>query len=45
MEQAKYQAWSEWQKPDFVAKADQQPTRFSGGNDYQIRYKVDYQDR
>jgi len=28
-----------------VAKADQQPTRFSGGNDYQIRYKVDYQPR
>ena len=43
---AKYRAWSEWQKPDFVAKAgDQQPTRFAGGNDYQIRYKVDYQDR
>jgi hypothetical protein len=41
----KYRSWSEWQKPDFVAKADQQPTRFSGGNDYQIRYKVDYQDR
>jgi hypothetical protein len=42
---AKYRTWSEWEKPDFVAKADQQPTRFSGGNDYQIRYKVDYQDR
>src|SRR5262245_50699876 len=42
---SKYRSWSEWQKPDFVAKADQQPTRFSGGNDYQIRYKVDYQDR
>ncbi len=42
---AKYRTWSEWQKPDFVAKADQQPIRFSGGNDYQIRYKVDYQDR
>jgi hypothetical protein len=42
----KYRTWSEWQKPDFVAKAgDQQPARFSGGNDYQIRYKVDYQDR
>ena len=41
----KYRNWSEWQNPDFVAKADQQPTRFSGGNDYQIRYKVDYQDR
>ncbi|PYL06922.1 MAG: hypothetical protein DME33_12245 [Verrucomicrobia bacterium] len=42
---AKYRSWSEWQKPDFVAKAGEQPTRFSGGNDYQIRYKVDYQDR
>ena len=42
---SKYRTWSEWQKPDFVAKADQQPTRFSGGNDYQIRYRVDYQDR
>ena len=42
---SKYRNWSEWQKPDFVAKADQQPGRFSGGNDYQIRYRVDYQDR
>jgi len=42
---AKYRAWSDWQKPDFVAKAAEQPTRFSGGNDYQIRYKLDYQDR
>jgi hypothetical protein len=42
---SKYRSWSEWQKPDFVAKADQQPARFSGGNDYQIRYRVDYQDR
>ena len=42
---SKYRSWSEWQKPDFVAKADQQPTRFSGGNGYQIRYRVDYQDR
>ena len=42
---SKYRNWSEWQKPDFVAKADHQPTRFSGGNDYQIRYRVDYQDR
>ena len=38
----KYRSWSKWQKPDFVAKADQQPTRFSGGNDYQMRYRVDY---
>ena len=42
---SKYRSWSEWQKPDFVAKADQQPTKSSGGNDYEIRYKVDYQDR
>jgi hypothetical protein len=42
---AKYRTWSEWQKPDFVAKAGEQPTRFSGGNDYQIRYKLDYQER
>jgi len=42
---AKYRAWSEWQNPDFVAKAGEQPTRPSGGNDYQIRYKMDYQDR
>jgi hypothetical protein len=42
---SKYRNWSEWQKPEFVAKADEQPARFSGGNDYQIRYRVDYQDR
>ena len=28
---AKYRAWSEWQNPDFVAKAGEQPTRPSGG--------------
>ena len=33
-------------KPDVtVAKAGQQPSRASGGNDYQIRYKVEYQGR
>lgn len=42
---AKYRAWSEWQNPDFVAKAGEQPSRFSGTGDYQIRYKLDYQDR
>jgi hypothetical protein len=42
---AKYRAWSDWQNPDFVAKAGEQPSRPSGGNDYQIRYKIDYQDR
>jgi hypothetical protein len=42
---SKYRAWSEWQNPDFVAKAGEQPTRPSGGSDYQIRYKLDYQDR
>src|SRR5213080_3241626 len=42
---AKYRAWSEWQNPDFVAKAGEQRARPSGGSDYQIRYKLDYQDR
>jgi hypothetical protein len=42
---AKYRAWSDWQNPDFVAKAGQQPSRPSGGSEYQIRYKMDYQDR
>jgi hypothetical protein len=43
---AKYRTWSEWQNPDFVAKAGEQATRPSSGrNDYQIRYKLDYQDR
>jgi hypothetical protein len=42
---AKYRAWSTWQKPDFIAKGGDQPTRFSGGDDFQIRYKVDYQGR
>jgi hypothetical protein len=42
---AKYRAWSDWQSPDFVAKGGEQPSRFSGGNEYQIRYKMDYQDR
>jgi hypothetical protein len=41
----KYRAWSGWQKPDFVAKASEQPSRPSGGSNYQIRYKLDYQDR
>jgi energy-coupling factor transporter transmembrane protein EcfT len=41
----KYRDGSEWQNPDFVAKVGEQPTRPSGGSDYQIRYKLDYQDR
>ena len=41
----KYRAWSDWQDPDFVARGGQQPSRPSGGSDYQIRYKMDYQDR
>jgi energy-coupling factor transporter transmembrane protein EcfT len=41
----KYRNWTDWKKPDFVAKGGDQPTRFSGGNDVQIRYKLDYQDR
>ena len=42
---AKYRSWSDWQKPDFVAKDGEQPSRPSGGSDYQIRYRLDYQDR
>jgi hypothetical protein len=41
----KYRVWSDWQNPDFVAKGREQPSRFSGGNEYQIRYKMDYQGR
>jgi len=40
-----YREWSDWQNPDFVAKKNEQPSRASGGNDYQIRYRMDYQDR
>jgi energy-coupling factor transporter transmembrane protein EcfT len=43
--QPKYRAWSDGKNPDFVAKAGEQPTGPSGGSDYQIRYKLDYQDR
>jgi len=42
---AKYRAWSEWQSPDFVAKGGQQLSRPPLGNEYQIRYNMDYQDR
>jgi len=42
---AKYRAWSDWRNADFVAKAGERPSRPSGGSDYQIRYKLDYQDR
>jgi len=42
---AKYRTWSDWQNPDFVAKAGQQPSRPTGRSEYQIRYKMDYQDR
>jgi hypothetical protein len=41
----KYKEWSDWRKPDFVAKGAEQPSRASGGNDYQVRYRIDYQDR
>ena len=41
----KYRTWSEWQSPDFVPKQGQQPFRPTGGSEYQIRYKMDYQDR
>jgi hypothetical protein len=40
----KYRRWSDWQNADFIAKAGSQPTRYSGGPDYQIRYRVDYQE-
>jgi hypothetical protein len=39
---AKYRAWSDWQNPDFVTKGGEQPSRFSGAKEYQIRYKMDY---
>jgi len=42
---AKYRVWSEWQNPDLVTKAGEQPSRFSGGSDYLIRYKLNYRDR
>lgn len=42
---AKYREWSDWQNPDFVARKNEQPSRPSGGNEYQIRYRMDYQDR
>jgi hypothetical protein len=42
---AKYCARSEWQNPDFIAKGGEQTTRPPGGSAYQIRYKLDHQDR
>jgi hypothetical protein len=41
----KYRDWSDWKKPNFVAKNGEQPSRPADGDDYRIRYKVDYQDR
>src|SRR5438132_868151 len=41
---SKYRVWSDWQNPDFVAKRGEQPSHPSGGNEYQIRYKMDYQE-
>ena len=41
----KYRAWSDWQNPDFVAKPGEQPSHPSDGDKYQIRCKMDYQDR
>jgi hypothetical protein len=41
----RYREWSDWKKPDWIAKGEQQPARFTGGEEFQIRYKVDYQDR
>jgi len=40
----KYREWSGWQKADFVAKPGSQPSRADAGADYQIRYRVDYQE-
>jgi hypothetical protein len=42
---AKYRTWSDWQKPDYIAKGGEQPARPTSGIDYQIRYKMDYPDR
>ena len=39
----KYREWSDWQNPEFIAKSDSPPARYSGSADYQIRYRVDYQ--
>jgi hypothetical protein len=44
-DERKMRTWSDWKKPDFVAKAGDQPSHPSGGSDCQIRYKLDYQDR
>ena len=41
----KYRAWSEWQGPDFVSSGREKPSRPTSGNEYQIRYRMDYQDR
>lgn len=40
----RFREWSEWQKPDFIARGDEQPVRFSGGNEYQIRYRMYYRE-
>jgi hypothetical protein len=40
----RFREWSVWKKPDFIAKGEEQPVRFSGGNEYQIRFRMDYRD-
>jgi energy-coupling factor transporter transmembrane protein EcfT len=40
----KYREWSGWQRPDFVAKPGSQPSRAEDSPNYQIRYRVDYQE-
>lgn len=40
----RFREWSAWKKPDFVAKGEEQPVRFSGGNECQIRFRMDYRD-
>lgn len=41
----KYRAWSDWQKPDYIAKGSEQPSRPTGTDDCQIRYRMEYQAR
>lgn len=40
----RFREWSDWKKPDYIAKGEAQPVRFSGGNEYQIRFRMDYRD-
>src|SRR5713101_2705773 len=42
---AKYRTWSDWKKPDFVAKGWRPAFSPLRRKRCQIRYKLDYQDR